>query len=53
VTERKHFEITYEIFVRSFADSNGDGIGDIPGMTSKLNYLSDLEIEAIWLMPIS
>ena len=53
MAEHKHFEITYEIFVQSFADSNGDGIGDIPGMTSKLDYLSDLGIEAIWLMPIS
>ncbi|MFT7162007.1 MAG: alpha-amylase, partial [Bacteroidia bacterium] len=53
MAEPKHFEITYEIFVQSFADSNGDGIGDIPGMTSKLDYLSDLGIEAIWLMPIS
>ncbi|MFY0652582.1 MAG: alpha-amylase [Cyclobacteriaceae bacterium] len=44
--------ITYEIFVQSFADSNGDGIGDIPGMTGKLDYLQDLGIEAIWLMPI-
>lgn len=44
--------ITYEIFVQSFADSNSDGIGDIPGMTAKLDYLSDLGIEAIWLMPI-
>lgn len=43
---------TYEIFVQSFADSNGDGIGDIPGMTSKLDYLADLGIQAIWLMPI-
>lgn len=53
MAEPKHFEITYEIFVQSFADSNGDGIGDIPGLTSKLDYLSDLGIEAIWLMPIN
>lgn len=45
-------DITYEIFVQSFADSDGDGIGDIPGMTAKLGYLSDLGVEAIWLMPI-
>ncbi|MDT8401666.1 MAG: alpha-amylase family glycosyl hydrolase [Bacteroidales bacterium] len=44
--------ITYEIFVQSFADSDGDGIGDINGMTSKLDYLQDLGIEGIWLMPI-
>jgi len=43
----------YEIFVHSFADSNGDGIGDFNGMTSKLDYLQDLGIQGIWLMPIS
>ncbi|MCF6352927.1 MAG: alpha-amylase [Cyclobacteriaceae bacterium] len=43
----------YEIFVQSFADSNGDGIGDFNGMTSKLDYLQDLGIQGIWLMPIS
>jgi alpha-amylase len=45
--------ITYEIFVQSFADSNGDGIGDIKGMTSKLDYLKDLGVEGVWLMPIN
>lgn len=45
--------ITYEIFVQSFADSNGDGIGDIKGMTSKLDYLQDLGVEAVWLMPMN
>ncbi|MFC6999441.1 alpha-amylase family glycosyl hydrolase [Rufibacter roseus] len=45
--------ITYEIFVQSFADSNGDGIGDIKGMTSKLDYLKNLGVEAVWLMPIN
>jgi alpha-amylase len=45
--------ITYEIFVQSFADSNGDGIGDIKGMTSKLDYLQELGIEGIWLMPMN
>ena len=44
--------VTYEIFVQSFADSNGDGIGDFNGMTSKLDYLEDLGIDAVWLMPI-
>ncbi|RYF49065.1 MAG: hypothetical protein EOO39_46075, partial [Cytophagaceae bacterium] len=41
------------MFVRSFADSNGDGIGDLNGVTSKLDYLKDLGVSAIWLMPIS
>ena len=45
--------VTYEIFVQSFADSDGDGIGDINGMTGKLDYLLDLGIGAVWLMPIS
>ncbi|PWJ58827.1 glycosidase [Dyadobacter jejuensis] len=45
-------KICYEIFVRSFCDSNNDGIGDIQGITSKLDYLQDLGIEAIWLTPI-
>lgn len=52
--------VFYEIFVRSFNDSNGDGIGDFAGLTSKLDYLNDgdpstdtdLGITAIWLMPI-
>ncbi len=45
--------VIYEIFVQSFADSNGDGIGDINGMTSKLDYLQELGIKGIWLMPMS
>ncbi len=45
--------VFYEIFVQSFADSNGDGIGDINGMTTKLDYLQDLGITAVWLMPLS
>ena len=52
--------IFYEIFVRSFFDSNGDGIGDFNGITAKLDYLNDgdpattddLGIDALWLMPI-
>src|SRR5438876_4762914 len=44
--------VFYEIFVRSFYDSNGDGIGDFNGLTSKLDYVNDLGANAIWLMPI-
>ena len=44
--------VTYEIFVQSFADSNGDGIGDLRGIYEQLDYLDELGIEAIWLMPI-
>ncbi|MFC5469577.1 alpha-amylase family glycosyl hydrolase [Cohnella suwonensis] len=42
----------YEIFVRSFADSDGDGIGDLNGVTSKLDYLEELGVDGLWLMPI-
>jgi alpha-glucosidase len=41
----------YQIYPRSFADSNGDGIGDFTGITEKLDYLKDLGIDAIWLSP--
>ncbi|MCP9769602.1 DUF3459 domain-containing protein [Lacihabitans sp. LS3-19] len=43
--------VFYEIFVRSFCDSNRDGKGDINGITSKLDYLQDLGVEGIWLTP--
>jgi alpha-amylase len=44
--------ITYQIFVQSFSDSNGDGIGDINDIIGRLDYLSDLSVDAIWLTPI-
>ena len=44
--------VVYHIYVRSFADSNHDGIGDIPGIIGKLNYLADLGVDAIWLSPV-
>lgn len=44
--------IFYEIYPQSFADSNGDGIGDIPGIISRLDYLTDLGVNAIWLNPL-
>jgi alpha-amylase len=43
----------YEVFVRSFYDSNGDGIGDLNGLTQKLDYISDLGVRCIWLMPVA
>ncbi|HEX2910102.1 MAG TPA: alpha-glucosidase [Chloroflexia bacterium] len=43
--------VFYQIYPRSFADGNGDGIGDFPGITSKLDYLHDLGVDAIWLSP--
>jgi len=48
----KRGDVYYEIFVRSFADSNGDGIGDLRGITDKLDYLHELGISGIWLTPI-
>jgi alpha-glucosidase len=42
----------YQIYPRSFADSNGDGIGDLKGVTGKLDYLQALKVEGIWLSPI-
>lgn len=41
----------YQIYPRSFADSNGDGLGDIPGITSRADYLAELGIDAVWLSP--
>ena len=47
-----NINLAYEVFVQSFCDSNDDGIGDIKGLTSKLDYIHDLGADAIWLMPI-
>jgi alpha-glucosidase len=44
--------VVYEIYPRSFQDSNGDGVGDIKGITSRLDYLQDLGIDAIWITPM-
>lgn len=44
--------VVYQIYPRSFCDSNGDGIGDIQGIISKLDYLKRLGIDVIWLSPI-
>ncbi len=43
--------VTYQIYPRSFADANGDGIGDLPGITSRLPHLRDLGVDAVWLSP--
>lgn len=43
--------VFYQVYPRSFADGNGDGIGDLPGLIGKLDYLQDLGIDAIWLSP--
>lgn len=44
--------VFYEVYVRSFQDSNGDGIGDLPGLVSRLDDLKSLGVDALWLMPI-
>src|ERR1700724_2377043 len=43
--------VFYEVYPRSFADSNNDGIGDLKGITAKLDYLKELGVDAIWLTP--
>ena len=44
--------VIYQIYPRSFMDSNGDGIGDLEGLISKLDYIQELGVDAIWLSPI-
>jgi glycosidase len=44
--------VTYQVFVRSFQDSDGDGIGDLEGLTRRLDYLAALGVGAVWLMPV-
>lgn len=43
--------VVYEIYVKSFCDSDGDGLGDLPGITSKLDYLANLGVDYLWLTP--
>ena len=43
--------VIYQVYVRSFADSDGDGIGDLPGVRSRLGYIAELGVDAIWLNP--
>ena len=53
-SEKKWWQdgVIYQIYPRSFADSNGDGIGDLEGIRQKLDYLRDLGVDALWLSPI-
>ncbi|HEY5820445.1 MAG TPA: alpha-glucosidase [Propionibacteriaceae bacterium] len=44
--------VVYQIYPRSFADSNGDGVGDLPGITSKVDYLHQLGVDVVWLSPV-
>lgn len=46
-----HDAVVYQVYPRSFADANGDGMGDIPGVTRKLPYLKELGVDAVWLSP--
>jgi alpha-glucosidase len=45
--------VFYQVYPRSFADSNGDGVGDLDGVTARLDYLAQLGIDAIWLNPVT
>ncbi|HET7801124.1 MAG TPA: alpha-amylase family glycosyl hydrolase, partial [Humibacillus xanthopallidus] len=44
--------MVYQIYPRSFCDSNGDGVGDLAGITSRLDYLTDLGVDVLWLSPV-
>ena len=44
--------VIYQVYPRSYCDSDGDGIGDIPGLISKLDYIQHLGVDAIWLSPV-
>jgi len=52
--QKQYFKenVVYQIYPRSFCDSNGDGIGDLPGILSKLDYLKELGVGIIWLSPV-
>ena len=47
-----HDKVAYQIYPKSFQDSNGDGIGDLRGIISRLDYLKELGIDIVWLSPI-
>jgi alpha-glucosidase len=61
VTDRHHSDavpawwrtaVVYQIYPRSFADGNGDGVGDLPGLVDQLDYVADLGVDAIWINPV-
>ena len=43
--------VVYQVYPRSFADSNGDGLGDLRGVTSRADHLAELGVDAVWLSP--
>ena len=47
-----HDKVAYQIYPKSFADTDGDGIGDLRGVISRLDYLKELGVDIIWLSPI-
>ena len=44
-------KVVYQIYPKSFCDTSGDGLGDLPGVTAKLDYLKDLGVDYLWLTP--
>lgn len=52
MSEQWKKEVVYQIYLRSFCDSNHDGIGDIQGIISKLDYLKDLGVTMLWICPM-
>src|SRR4051794_40303624 len=44
--------VVYQVYPRSFADGNGDGVGDLPGVVSRLDYLAELGVDVLWLSPV-
>ena len=44
--------VAYQVYPKSFQDTNGDGIGDLPGIIRRLDYLQELGIDVIWLSPV-
>ena len=47
-----HSAVVYQIYPRSFADSDGDGIGDLPGIVAHLDHLNELGVDVVWLSPV-
>ena len=50
--EARKDKVVYQIYPKSFYDTNGDGLGDLKGVTAKLDYLADLGVDYLWLTPL-